>query len=61
MNKTGTKVEAYPKANPKVTLDPAPDLQESANYLTGPYAWDVTYYVKAAIIIPDIKPTIEQR
>ena len=53
-------VEKYPKARPRVTLEAGPALHVSANYLTGAYECDVTYSVKAAIIIPDIRPNIEQ-
>lgn len=61
MKMAGTNVLIYPRANPRVTFEAGPALQVYANYLTGEYAWDVTYSVKAAIIIPDIKPNIEQR
>lgn len=58
---TGTTVLKYPKAKPKVTLEAGPALHVSANYLTGRYAWEVTYYVKAAIIIPDTNPMTEHK
>ena len=58
---TGTNVLRYPKANPRVTFEAGPALQVSANSLTGAYVWEVTYYVNAAIIIPETKPNTEHK
>lgn len=41
-------------------MDAGPALHVSANSLTGVYECEVTYYVKAAIIIPDMRPNMEQ-
>ncbi len=56
MNMTGTVVLIYPNARPSVTFDAAPALHVYANYLTGVQLWLVTYYVNAAITIPDTSP-----
>ena len=40
---TGTTVDKYPKAKPKVTLEAAPALQTSASSLTGLQECEVTY------------------
>lgn len=50
----------YPNASPSVTLEAAPARQVLANYLTGAYEWEVTYYVNAATIIPETNPITAQ-
>jgi len=38
---TGTIVEKFPRANPKIMLVAAPVSQAFATSLTGPYSWEV--------------------
>lgn len=58
--KTGTMVDKYPKASPKMMLVAAPVWQEVATSLTGLYEWEVMYSVKYPMTSPAQSPAAVQ-